>query len=98
MAIVTERLSPTQLEAFTHVKKAARELDEKSKAAIAAILLRTHLDEAILAQAMQHIQSHAQVVLHFHPDRLTASGQSVAESLLQVGLYRNQFDNTSDIF
>jgi hypothetical protein len=31
-------------------------------------------------------------VLHFHPDRLKASGESVAESLLREGVYRNQFE------
>jgi hypothetical protein len=31
-------------------------------------------------------------VLHFHPDRVDNQGRSVAQSLLECGYYRNQFE------
>ena len=40
---------------------------------------------------MKSVYSHAQVVIHFHPERLSTKGQSVAEALLQEGVYKSQF-------
>jgi Protein of unknown function (DUF3626) len=34
----------------------------------------------------------AAVTLNFHPDRLLADGRTVAEALLQDGVYRSQFE------
>lgn len=89
---MTERLSPIQLEALAHVREAAKALNAKSKAMIADILARAQLDEITLASAVKQVQAKAQVVLHFHPDRLNQKGQSVAEALLHEGFYRNQFE------
>ncbi len=41
---------------------------------------------------MECIREHARVVVHFHPDRLGTTPTSVAEALLEGGLYRNQFE------
>lgn len=41
---------------------------------------------------MESIRTSSRVVLHFHPDRLTAAGTTVIESLLRDGIYRNQFE------
>ena len=43
-------------------------------------------------RAMECIREHARVVVHFHPDRLGTTPTSVAEALLQDGVYRNQFE------
>ena len=48
-------------------------------------------DEAFDA-ALQSLQRHGRVVLHFHPDRLAARPMTVAEGLLADGIYRNQFE------
>ena len=46
----------------------------------------------LLDEAFQCIREHARIVLHFHPDRLCHRRISVAESLLEDGCYRNQFE------
>ncbi len=79
------RLSPIQVEALEHVKRASGE-QEASQVAIGQILARAGLDEGVFEEVLGHIQAHAQVVLHFHPDRLNARGESVADSLLNDGL------------
>lgn len=86
------RLSSTQVEAIAHVKQAASALRDQAKATLADALQRAHLGEALLTKATRHIQTNAQVVLHFHPDRLMVNGQSVADALLHTGVYRNQFE------
>ena len=40
---------------------------------------------------MACIRDHARVVVHFHPDRLGTTPESVSEGLLADGIYRNQF-------
>ena len=41
---------------------------------------------------MECIREYARVVVHFHPDRLGTTPTSVAEALLEDGVYRNQFE------
>jgi hypothetical protein len=41
---------------------------------------------------MLTVRSHARVVVHFHPDRFGLKPMTVAESLLEDGRYRNQFE------
>lgn len=37
------------------------------------------------------MQTGARIGLHFHPERLSRNGMSVAEGLLRSGVYTNQF-------
>ena len=37
-------------------------------------------------------ETHARVVVHFHPDRLGPTSTTVAEALLDEAVYRNQFE------
>lgn len=41
---------------------------------------------------MRCIELNARVVVHFHPDRFGRKSMTVAEALLNEGLYRNQFE------
>jgi len=43
-------------------------------------------------EAMECVRLHAHVVIHFHPDRLGFKSMTVAEALLDEGVYRNQFE------
>jgi hypothetical protein len=43
-------------------------------------------------EAMESIRAHARVAVHFHPDRFGLKPAPVAESLLEEGLYQNQFE------
>lgn len=85
------RLSPIQVEALEHVKRASRE-QEASKVPIGQLLAHAGVDKVLFEEALRHIQAHAQVLLHFHPDRLNSRGESVADALLNEGVYRNQFE------
>lgn len=51
----------------------------------------SNLDAAAFQRGVQSLKQHARIVLHFHPDRPTAQLQTVAESLLECGLYQSQF-------
>jgi len=42
--------------------------------------------------SIREIKMHARVALHFHPDRPGANDKLVAQSLLDEGLYRSQFE------
>src|SRR5262249_43944873 len=44
------------------------------------------------ANALDAIRDHARIALHFHPDRPDARERTVAESLLECGVYKNQFE------
>lgn len=43
-------------------------------------------------EAIELIQQHARIVVHFHPDRYGGKPANVADCLLAEGLYRNQFE------
>jgi Protein of unknown function (DUF3626) len=43
-------------------------------------------------EAMECVRLHARVVVHFHPDRFGLKPTTVAEALLEEGVYRNQFE------
>jgi hypothetical protein len=45
-----------------------------------------------LRDVLSYIRSNARVALHFHPDRPCARGETVAQSLLRQGRYRNQYE------
>lgn len=57
-----------------------------------AIVQRAGLDIPAYDSALQNLRRHARVALHFHPERLTRTGISVAEGLLASGIYKNQFE------
>ncbi|MCB0213958.1 MAG: DUF3626 domain-containing protein, partial [Anaerolineae bacterium] len=85
-------LSPLQQKALNHVKHTAKTHHQTAHAEINAIIARAGVDAALVTAATERIQSRGRVALHFHPDRLCNTGQSVAEALLQAGMYRNQFE------
>jgi len=74
------------------VMQAARAQIPATDARLKELLERSRCDSSLLMSALQRVQEAARVVVHFHPDRLDARGITVAESLLQSGLYRNQFE------
>ena len=43
-------------------------------------------------EAIECVRGHARVVVHFHPDRIGNRPTTVAEALLEEGIYRNQFE------
>lgn len=86
------RCTPCQLKAIAHVQERARRAREDARVRLATILSRAQRVEDDLLEALRGLQRGAKVVLHFHPDRITNNGQTVARRLLADGLYRSQFE------
>ena len=82
----------SQLAALTAIRDEAKNQRPDARSKLAQILRRSNRSTDLLAAAMRSLQEHARVVLHFHPDRLTNNGLSVAESMLVDGVYRSQFE------
>jgi hypothetical protein len=51
----------------------------------------SNLDLAAFQRGLHSLRQHARIALHFHPDRPNAKLQTVAESLLESGIYQSQF-------
>lgn len=79
----------TALEFF---RNSARSRRDNAVRTIEHILKMSNVDRATLDLAVRKIQSHAKVALHFHPDRLDPEMKSVAQSLLDGGIYKSQFE------
>src|ERR1700690_363735 len=43
-------------------------------------------------EAMKSLCMNARIDVHFHPERLSLNGKSVAEGILSEGIFRNQYD------
>jgi Protein of unknown function (DUF3626) len=43
-------------------------------------------------EAMKSLYINARIDIHFHPERLSLNGKSVAEGILSEGIFRNQYD------
>lgn len=86
------RMTDAQRAALSHASEVAALHEARSRAEI-----RRHLENAQTSvdafdAALESLQRHGRIVLHFHPDRLTAQAKTVAEGLLDDGIYRNQFE------
>jgi Protein of unknown function (DUF3626) len=87
------RLTSAQLAALRHVDGLTAACVDSARSRIAQTLVRAGVMAHVYANAMQTVQQHARVVVHFHPDRFsTRRGVTVIEGLLADGIYRNQFD------
>ncbi|BCA54654.1 hypothetical protein W02_17940 [Nitrospira sp. KM1] len=69
-----------------------RRQETVSRSYIAEALQRTGSQIAAYGAAMECIQAHARVVIHFHPDRVGIKSIPVVSALLKEGVYRNQFE------
>ncbi len=86
-------LTRAQAAAITHVEQYALSRQEKAKGAIEEVRTMSNISQADIDRVLALIKTEARVVVHFHPDRLNAKEQSVAEGLLERGLYQDQFES-----
>ncbi len=82
----------SQLTALEHITGYARNHAEKAKKTINHILKMSNISEETFADAVNKIKDHARIGLHFHPDRPNSSMKSIAEALLEDGIYKSQFE------
>jgi hypothetical protein len=73
------------------VRNRALNLRSAAQREIDAVLKRQALDRGLLDASMTAMRDGARIGLHFHPERLSRDGVSVAEGLLRAGIYTNQF-------
>lgn len=84
-------LSAAQQAALRHVR--SRALSERSAARrrIAASLGKSTVTSNEVAALLALVAS-APLALNFHPDRLAGDGRTVAQAMLDDGVYRSQFE------
>ena len=92
VSISRETLSAAQSAALRHVETTARGRDATALLSIAGIFERAGYGPHNYSEAIELVRQHAQIVLHFQPDRFGCKPATVAESLLSEGMYRNQFE------
>jgi hypothetical protein len=85
-------LTPRQRMALGHVQSAARRREETARRQAVAIVERAGLSRRSCDHAIARIGKWARIIVHFHPDLCGRDGVPVAASLLESGLYRNQFE------
>ncbi|MBF0547662.1 MAG: DUF3626 domain-containing protein [Candidatus Riflebacteria bacterium] len=59
---------------------------------LAYVLVMSNITKETFEAAEKKVKEHARVALHFHPDRISKSGRTVAQALAEEGLYKNQFE------
>lgn len=84
-------LTPYQKKAIESVRSRAIALRKVARSEVGAILQRSGFKIGLLDSALEAMQTGARIGLHFHPERLSRAGVSVAEGLLRSGVYMNQF-------
>src|SRR5262249_2975006 len=85
-------LLPYQRQAVAHMQALAARVSAGAREHINAVLTRAGLHESVYDDAIESVRAHARVGLHFHPERLSRTRRTVAEGLLQTGVYQSQFE------
>ena len=87
-----KNLRQSQLEALTHVRLNAEASYEAALDRAREILNQAGIPMLRFTNALAAIQKNAPIDVSFHPDRPAACGKSVVASLLESGVYKNQFE------
>jgi Protein of unknown function (DUF3626) len=85
-------LTSSQRKAIDYFTAYALKHKADAKATIHHVLTMSNISDEVFAQAVHHIKTHAQIGLHFHPDRPTSTRKNVAQALLEQGEYKSQFE------
>lgn len=86
------KLTRSQQLAQDHITNYARSRKNEVEQTIREILRMSNIEPKTFEEAITKLKSHANVALHFHPDRLDPTMKSVAEALLEQGIYKSQFE------
>ncbi len=89
---LSEKLTKSQLSALEYITKYARKRKYNAQQAIKEVLQMSNIDQKTFENTVTKIKSHARVALHFHPDRPDPNMKTVAEALLEQGIYKSQFE------
>ena len=81
----------SQYKAIQFVRRAAQKKSTDAWSALKAICDRSNRPYRLIEDVIKTMMNEGQIALHFHPDRVLESGQTIAASLRLSGLYSNQF-------
>ena len=79
--------------AVLFVSEYANNLQTTALESFAHILDMSNIEQQSVTQLISSVQQKAQIAAHFHPDRITANGLTVVESMQHSGRYLNQFES-----
>ncbi|MDV5167609.1 DUF3626 domain-containing protein [Photobacterium rosenbergii] len=85
--------STAALNAIRYVSEYAQTLHSNELKVLGHVLEMSNIDEQLVKQLIAKIQQNVQIAAHFHPDRITANGLTVVESMQGSGRYLNQFES-----
>lgn len=86
------RLTDAQRAALQHVRQEAVRRQQDARLRLVDIVTQADCSPQTLDAAVDVVNRCARVVVHFHPDRIGVRSITVAEALLEDGLYRSQFE------
>lgn len=89
---LSEQLTESQSRALEYITEYASRRKHGARQAIEEVLQMSNINMDVFEAAIAKIKSHARVALHFHPDRPLQDMRSVAEALLEQGIYKSQFE------
>lgn len=84
-------LSPPQQAAVAHVETVASENHPRAVRRLGEVLAAAGA-AASPVSLCERVRQMGRITLNFHPDRLVGRGSTVAQLLLEEGIYRNQFE------
>lgn len=85
-------LTTAQKRALDNINSYARKRQTHAQREIDHVLRMTNITPSHFQEAAHQIQAYARIGLHFHPDRPRPNGKTVAEGLLEDGVYKSQFE------
>lgn len=75
-----------------YINNYARNHNPEAKEIVKHILKMSNIPSDTFEKAVISLKNNARIGLHFHPDRPDSTMKSVAEALLEQGIYKSQFE------
>lgn len=91
-ATISMKLTKSQQLAIHHFEDYARKHKDDARSTIQHVLKMSNIMDSFFESAVQKLKANARVALHFHPDRPDSNLKSVAQALLEQGIYKSQFE------
>ncbi|MBU5213946.1 DUF3626 domain-containing protein [Bacillus oleronius] len=85
-------LTHSQLKAIQHITNYAKNHKEEARAIINHVLKMSNISDQVFEMAVDQLKAQAKIAVHFHPDRPDSTMKLIAESLLEQGKYKSQFE------
>lgn len=86
------QITRSQNAAIEYISNCARSQKKGAQASLKEIFQLSNIPWNTFEEAVHKLRSYARVALHFHPDRPVVDMKSVAQSLLEQGIYKSQFE------